>query len=83
MKRNALPYGDKYEVLREHLDDETAALAYLEALQLPSVPRSDVQSRFGESRAPSTTSGAAVAANLATVGIGGDSGWPIRVTKNP
>ena len=35
MKRNALPHGDNYEVLREHLDDETAALAYLDG---PSTP---------------------------------------------
>jgi hypothetical protein len=31
VKRNALPYGDNYEVFREHTDDETAALVYLDA----------------------------------------------------
>jgi hypothetical protein len=35
VKRNALPYRDNCEVLREHLDDETAALAYLDG---PSSP---------------------------------------------
>jgi hypothetical protein len=42
VKANALPYGDNYEVLREHLDDETAALVYVDG---PSTPERAITRR--------------------------------------
>jgi hypothetical protein len=42
VKANALPYGDKYEVLREHLDDETAALGIVRSTS-PKLVADDVR----------------------------------------
>jgi len=72
VKRNALPYRDNHEVLREHLDDETAALAYLDG---PSTPEdSGVACAVDDERGSRCR-------NLATAGIGGDSRWSIRATR--
>jgi hypothetical protein len=70
-------------VLREHLDDETAALVHLDG---PSTPER------ATTRRPKHTRGLARADDderdsprrkSATIRIGGDSDWSIRVTKNP